>query len=77
MFSLDVFAYLMGEDTGLLVSPSAVNTDGMYGFWGCIYNCFKSMANVICKNSCYAVSSPGTERSAASAAHEAGILGLA
>lgn len=35
------------------------------------------MANVICKNSCYAVSSPSTERSATSAAHEAGILGLA
>lgn len=37
----------MEEETELLVFPSAVNTDGIYVFWGCIYNCFKSIANAI------------------------------
>lgn len=47
MFFSDIFSCLMEEETELLVSPSAVNTDGIYGFWGCIYNCFKSIANAI------------------------------
>lgn len=60
----------------LLVSPSAVNTDGSYGFWGCIYNCFKSIANAIYKDSCLAVSSPGTTHFTTAVAPKAGILKL-
>lgn len=52
MFFFDIFSYLMEEEMKLLVSPSAVNTDGIYGFWSCIYKCFKSIANAIYKDSC-------------------------